>query len=252
MESLTASDRTAGLAVAISVDTSLGTKLLPGVLSVVAGSVDVISFLGLGGLFAAHITGNLVVLAAHVATGRAATLAAILSVPVFIVVLGLARLAAAGLEVSHYCPLQPLLVLEFALLVTLLAVWVAAGAGFHPATPTGVVCGMLGVSAMAVQNALTRLLIGAPATSVMTNDITTLVMDIGAMLFRPDPNEVARACGRAKHTWPAIVGFAAGCGLGAWLETTIGPWSLALPISLALLAVALVSGLTTAPNALRL
>jgi uncharacterized membrane protein YoaK (UPF0700 family) len=79
-------------AVALSLDNSLGTKLLPGVLSVVVGSGDVISFLGLGGLFAAHITGNLVVLAAHVATRRAASLASILSVPVFIAVLGLTRL----------------------------------------------------------------------------------------------------------------------------------------------------------------
>jgi Protein of unknown function (DUF1275) len=49
-----------------SVDSSLGTKLLPSVLSVIAGSVDVIGFLGLGGLFTAHITGNLAILAAHV------------------------------------------------------------------------------------------------------------------------------------------------------------------------------------------
>ena len=81
-----------------SVDSSRGTKLLPGVLSTIAGSVDVICFLGLGGLFAAHITGNLVVLAAHIVTGRATPLASILSVPVFIAVLGLTRLVAAGLE----------------------------------------------------------------------------------------------------------------------------------------------------------
>jgi hypothetical protein len=57
--------RDTGVPVA-SIDDSLGTKLLPFVLSVIAGSVDVISFLGLGGLFTAHITGNLVILAAHV------------------------------------------------------------------------------------------------------------------------------------------------------------------------------------------
>ena len=76
-------------------DSSLSTKLLPVVLSVIAGSVDAISFLGLGGLIAAHITGNLVVLAAHVVTRRAASLAPILSAPKCIVVLGLTRLAAA-------------------------------------------------------------------------------------------------------------------------------------------------------------
>jgi uncharacterized membrane protein YoaK (UPF0700 family) len=224
---------------ALSVDSTLGTKLLPGVLSIVAGSVDVISFLGLGGLFAAHITGNLVVLAAHLVTGRVASLAAILSVPVFIVVLGLTRLTAAALEEARHCPLQPLLALQVVLLVSFLAVWVAAGSGFDPATPIGVVVGMLGVAAMAVQNALVRILVGAPATAVMTTDITTLTMDVGAIVFRRDPKGVAYARSRARHTWPAIVGFTVGCSLGALLEVVIGPWSLALPIGFALLALAL-------------
>ena len=129
MVSIISGEPLAARAVAPSVDSSLGAKLLPGVLSVTAGSVDVISFLGLGGLFAAHITGNLVILAAHIVTGRAASLAAILSVPVFIVVLGLTRVAAAALEEARHCPLQPLLALQFVLLVSFLAVWVAAGSG---------------------------------------------------------------------------------------------------------------------------
>ncbi len=239
MVSITASKRTSARTAVLSVDSSLGTKLLPGVLSVVAGSVDVISFLGLGGLFAAHITGNLVVLAAHVATGRAASLAPILSVPVFIVVLGLTRLAAAGLEETRHCPLQPLLALQFILLVSFLVVWVAVGSGLDPAAPTGIVAGMLAVAAMAVQNALVRILVGAPATAVMTTDITTFMMDLGAILFRHNPNEIAYARSRARRTWPAIVGFTVGCSFGALLEAVIGPWSLALPIAFALLALAL-------------
>ncbi len=226
-------------AVTISVDSSLGTKLLPGVLSVVAGSVDVISFLGLSGLFTAHITGNLVVLAAHLVTGRAASLAAILSVPVFILMLGLTRLAAAGLEETLHRPLQLLLALQFVLLASFLMIWVEAGSGLDPAAPTGVVAGMLGIAAMAVQNALVRLLDGAPATAVMTTDITTFTMDIGAMLFRRDPKGVAYARSRARRTGPAIVGFTVGCSLGALLEAVIGPWSLALPTGFALLALAL-------------
>jgi uncharacterized membrane protein YoaK (UPF0700 family) len=35
------------------------------VLSTIAGSVDTISYRGLGGLFTAHVTGNIVVLVAH-------------------------------------------------------------------------------------------------------------------------------------------------------------------------------------------
>ena len=231
-----ANERTTARTMTLSVDSTPGTKLLPGVLSVVAGSVDVISFLGLGGLFAAHITGNLVVLAAHIVTGRAASIAPILSVPVFIAVLGLTRLVAAGLEQRGHCPLQPLLALQLVLLMSFLAIWVAAGSAFDPAATNGVVAGMLGVAAMAVQNALVRILVGAPATAVMTTDITTLMMDFGAILFRRDPIEVADARSRAMRTWPVILGFTVGCSLGATLEVVIGPWSLVLPIGLALLA----------------
>jgi Protein of unknown function (DUF1275) len=144
MVSIISGEPLATRAVAPSVDSSLGAKLLPGVLSVTAGSVDVISFLGLGGLFAAHITGNLVILAAHIVTGRAASLALILSVPVFITVLALTRLVAAGLEETGHGSLRPLLALQFVLLVSLLAVGVAAGSGLNPAAPTAVVAGMLG------------------------------------------------------------------------------------------------------------
>ena len=49
-------------------------EVLPTVLSVTAGSADVISFLGLGSLFVAHITGNLVILAAHIVAGGEAPL----------------------------------------------------------------------------------------------------------------------------------------------------------------------------------
>src|SRR5882762_7685263 len=81
-----------------SMDNSLGTKLLPTLLSVIAGSVDTISFLGLGGLFTAHVTGNLVILAAHLVSGDEAPVAPMLSVPVFIVALGLTRLLIGALE----------------------------------------------------------------------------------------------------------------------------------------------------------
>src|SRR3954454_13800424 len=81
-----------------SVDSSLGMKMLPSVLSSIAGSADVIGFLGLGGLFIAHITGNLILIAAHIVSGTGVNPAHLLSVPVFISVLGLTRLLVARLE----------------------------------------------------------------------------------------------------------------------------------------------------------
>jgi hypothetical protein len=53
------------------------------------------------------------------------------------------------------------------------------------------------------------------------------------------PADVAKARDRAMRTWPAIVGFGVGCGLGAICEVAIGLLSLALPAGLALLAVAI-------------
>jgi uncharacterized membrane protein YoaK (UPF0700 family) len=227
-----------------SVDASLGTKLLPFVLSVIAGSTDVISFLGLGGLFTAHITGNLVILAAHVVSGGVTPLAPMLSVPIFIIILGLTRLSAAGLETIGLASLRPLLLLQFLLLAAFLALSVAAGPHLDPDAATAIVAGMCGVSAMAVQNTLVNIsLKGAPSTAVMTTNITRLTMDVGEVLVGRDRDDVAKARNRAKHTWPAVVGFVVGCGLGAWCEAVTGLGSLALPTGLGLFALLL--GLAT-------
>jgi uncharacterized membrane protein YoaK (UPF0700 family) len=95
---------------------------------------------------------------------------------------------------------------------------------------------MLGVSAMAVQNALVQIsLKGVPSTAVMTTNITRFMMDIGEVTFGSKPSDVAKARDRAMLTWPAIVGFAIGCALGATCE--MGLMSLALPVGLAGLAV---------------
>jgi hypothetical protein len=72
--------------------------LLPSVLSITAGSVDVIGFLSLGGLFTSLITGNLVILAVHYVTGRLGELGPLLSVPVFVAILGFVALTFGASE----------------------------------------------------------------------------------------------------------------------------------------------------------
>ena len=222
------------------IERSLARKVLPTVLSVIAGSVDVISFVGLGGLFTAHITGNLVILAAHVVSGGDAPLAVILSVPVFMVMLALTKLLVAGFEAIDLASLRPLLLLQFLFLAGFLVLCVAAGPHIDPKAANAILAGMLGVSAMAVQNALPQIsLTGAPSTAVMTTNVTRFMLDVGEVLLGRDPDEVAKARSRAKNTWPPIVGFTVGCGVGAACEAAVGLWSLALPAGLALLAVAM-------------
>jgi uncharacterized membrane protein YoaK (UPF0700 family) len=223
-----------------SVVSSLNAKMLPALLSVIAGSVDAIGFLGLGGLFTAHVTGNLVILVAHLVAGRGAPASAILAVPVFVTALGLTRLLAGALESIGFASLRPLLLLQLLLLCGFFLLCASAGAHIDPGATKAIVAGMLGVSAMAVQNALVQIsLKGAPSTAVMTANITRVVMDVGEMVLGRGTADVAKARDRAMRTWPAIVGFAVGCGLGATFETAIGLRSLALPAGLALLAVAM-------------
>src|SRR5258708_37970897 len=78
-----------------------GSWLLPTVLSITAGSVDVIGFLALGGVFTAHITGNVVIVAAHYVIGGFGQVGPLLAVPVFVAVLGVLALVFGAVgEVS--------------------------------------------------------------------------------------------------------------------------------------------------------
>jgi uncharacterized membrane protein YoaK (UPF0700 family) len=182
---------------------ALNAKMLPAVLSVIAGSVDAISLLGLGGLFTAHVTGNLVVLVAHLATGSRAPVANILSVPVFVATLGLIRLLAGVLERIGFASLQPLLLVQLLLLAGSLALCASAGARVDPYATRAIVAGLLGISAMAVQNALVQIsLRGVPSTAVMTTNITRFMMDIGEVMFGRQLSDVVKARDRAMLTWP--------------------------------------------------
>jgi uncharacterized membrane protein YoaK (UPF0700 family) len=157
---------------------------------------------------------------------------------VFVAALGLTRLLAGALEKIGVASLGPLLLLQLLLLVGFLIVCIYAGRRIDADAPIAVLAGMLGVSAMAVQNALVQISVkGAPSTAVMTTNITHFMMDVGDVMLGRGPADVAKARDRAMRTWPAIVGFAIGCGLGATCEAAIGLRSLSLPAGLALLAV---------------
>lgn len=210
---------------------------LPILLSVIAGSTDVIGFLGLNGLFTAHITGNIVVLAAHLVIGEPGVISYLLSVPVFMIVLFVTRVAAFHLGRFGAAPLRPLLLLQLLLLLGCLELGAFAGPWQNPNVPSAILAGMLGVSAMAVQNALTQIAFrNVPSTAVMTTNVTHFMLDLSDLLTETDEESIARARQRAGRTGPLILGFAFGCAIGAAYEATAGLWSLALPTGLAVVA----------------
>jgi uncharacterized membrane protein YoaK (UPF0700 family) len=223
----------------MAVDSRAALALLV-VLSVVAGSTDVIGFLGLNRLFTAHITGNLAVLAVHIVAGGEGQFAQLLAVPVFVATAGLTRLLAGCVESIGVAPLCPPLLLQFLLLAGFLSVCIAVDPRLDPNATALILAGMLGVSAMAVQNALVQISIsGAPSTAIMTTNVTRFATDIGQLLLGGDPAAVSKARNQAARTLPVIIGFAVGCGIGAACEAALGPRSLALPAGLALVAFAL-------------
>ena len=90
-------------------------NLLPGLLSGIAGMVDVIGFLSLG-LFTAHVTGNLVVIAALVVRGGPPHVAQVLAVPVFAAAVAAAWLIAKASGRRGPGLIRPLLLVQFLLL----------------------------------------------------------------------------------------------------------------------------------------
>src|ERR1700682_5485011 len=88
---------------------------VPPLLSVIAGMVDVIGLLNLG-LFTAHITGNLVVIAALLVRGGAPNVAKVLSVPVFVIAVAAVWRIAKALKRRGPALARPLLLIQFLLL----------------------------------------------------------------------------------------------------------------------------------------
>src|SRR5580698_6154665 len=213
--------------------------LLAAVLSMAAGTVDVVGFLALGGLFVAHITGNLVVLAAHYITGGFSQIGPLMSVPVFIVVLGAVTWLFTN-KTTH-TSLRTLLILHAVLVAGFFGLAVVLGPFPNPDSATAVTVGMLGVAAMATQNALVKLdLPGFPSTAVLTKNTVQLTINL-ATLVRSDtlPEKMALARRRIRMTLPAFAGFIAGCTTGGLLEVHFGLRALAFPVVMAVLAIPL-------------
>ncbi len=228
-------------------------QLLPPVLSVAAGMADVIGFVSLK-LFTAHITGNLVVIAALVVRGGPPNMSQILAVPVFILAVAAVWVIAKASNRHGPALARPLLLVQFLLLTCVLIFSVL----YHPAAnPRGVAAGiaaLIAVSAMACQFALLRLALPvAPSTAVMTGNLTNAALSLLDTLSRGEPlmegsKDRLHSEERLKRTMQLIVGFCAGCVAGAAAVSWLGDWAWSLPVALAGCALATVPARLSAPS----
>jgi uncharacterized membrane protein YoaK (UPF0700 family) len=212
---------------------------LPPLLSVIAGMVDLIGFLNLGNLFTAHITGNLVVVAALLVRGGAVNLAQVLAIPVFVLAVSATWLLARASGRRGSSVARPLLLVQFLLLSGVLLLSVVTKPSADPHGLMAGIAAMIAVSAMASQFALLRLALPvAPSTAVMTGNLTNTVLSLMNRLSRAEPLGAADS-ERLRNSVRLLIGFFGGCVVAAVAVSLLGDWAWAFPVAMAGAAIAL-------------
>jgi uncharacterized membrane protein YoaK (UPF0700 family) len=200
-------------------------------LSFNGGFVDTIGFLGLQGLFTAHVTGNFVTLGATLALGTSGAVAKLLALPEFVAVIALARVAGAAMRARQLPALRILLGAKVALLFAFFVLAVTLGPFPNSDAPAALLTGFAGIAAMAIQNAIQRVhLASTPPTTLMTGNTTQAVLDAVDLLQGVPPEQAPVLRARLLRMLRGIVSFAAGCAAAAVLYALVGFYGLAVPV----------------------
>jgi uncharacterized membrane protein YoaK (UPF0700 family) len=204
---------------------------LAALLSFNGGFVDTAGFLGLQGLFTAHVTGNFVTLAAALVLGTHGVVAKLLALPEFVLVIALARVAGTALRARGLPTLPILLVVKVCFLLALFVLAVSFGPFPDSDAPAALLTGFAGIAGMATQNAMQRVHFASiPPTTLMTGNTTQAVLDAVDLLRGVEQDNAPAVRARLARTLRGIVWFAGGCAVAALLYYWIGFWCLALPV----------------------
>ncbi len=201
------------------------------------GFVDTAGFLGLQGLFTAHVTGNFVTLAAALVEGSHGIVGKLLALPEFILVVALARLAGNALR-RRGTPVLPTLLSAMVLLLAAFFVTAVVFGPFANAdSPAALLTGFSGIAAMALQNAVHRVhLANQPPSTLMTGSTTQATIDFIDLIVGGATQNDASTRTRLRRLAASILYFAAGCAVSALLYWKIGFWGLALPVVIGAIA----------------
>lgn len=208
-------------------------------LSFAAGGIDTIGYVGLYGLFTAHVTGNFVLLGASLAQPRAALVAKLLALPLFIATVAAARKFALHRNRRHQDATFALLVAQLSLMAGFVLVGFVASPIASGDAPLAIAAGLTGVVAMGIQNTLSRTTFSdLSPTTVMTGNVTQLTIDAVDLTSSEVPEERAKALAHfGKMAFP-VVSFALGACTGGFAFMIVG-FLAALPSMAAVLAVIL-------------
>jgi len=201
-------------------------------LSFNGGYVDTAGFLGLQGLFTAHVTGNFVTLGATLVMGTHGAIAKILALPEFILVVALARVAGTALTVADRPVVRILFSAQALLLLAFFLLAVGCGPFPDSDAPMALLTGFAGIAAMAIQNAVQRVHLGhLPPSTLMTGNTTQATIDLMDLIRGMPPEKAPEIRARFQRMLYSILWFAAGCGISAALYAWVGLWSLAVAVA---------------------
>jgi uncharacterized membrane protein YoaK (UPF0700 family) len=203
---------------------------LPILLSVNGGYVDAAGYLALHGLFTTHVTGNFVTLGAALVLGTSGVLAKLLALPTFCIVVFCIRLLSAVLVAKRLPALRTVLGLKVVLLTTGAALAMVFGPFADGDGWAALLTGMALVAAMAIQNAIHRIYMGAvPPTTVMTGNTIQIMIDL-ADLARGVPSDARAAIhSRLSKMSVGVTAFALGCAAAALLYAKLDIGCFAIP-----------------------
>ncbi len=190
------------------------------VLTFTTGLVDAVSYLGIGHVFVANMTGNIVLLGFGIAgSGGLPVLAPFVSLAAFLLGAGGGGVLAARLAERHPAHIASALAIEASLLVA--AVVLATAVHVHPNTASGDSVIALLALGMGVRNAtVRRVAVPDLTTTVLTMTLTGLAAD--------SPLFGGTGKGSTRRS-AAVLALLAGALVGALLLKS----SLALPLAVA-------------------
>ncbi len=201
-------------------------------LSFNGGFVDTAGFLGLQGLFTAHVTGNFVTLAAALVLGTHGVIAKLIALPEFIIVVALGRVVGSALRARALPALPILLVAKVCFLLAFFVLAVTLGPFPDSDTPAALLTGFAGIAGMAIQNAVQRVHFPhIPPTTLMTGNTTQVVLDGVDLLIGKEVDKAPALRARFARMLRGVVWFAVGCAAAAVLYYWVGFWCLALPVA---------------------
>jgi uncharacterized membrane protein YoaK (UPF0700 family) len=207
-------------------------------LTFTTGIVDAVSYLALGRVFTANMTGNVVLLGFGIASsGGLPVVAPIVSLGAFLVGAGAGGFLVRRLAERHPSLVARALAIETSLLV--IAAVVAAATSIHPGNASAYALIVLMASAMGVRNAVAR--------NLAVPDLTTTVLTMTLTGFAAE-SRLAGGSGKGSlRRLAAVLAMLTGAIVGALLLKA----SVFAPLGLAA-ALALATWLVYVPAAIRL